>query len=53
MRVAAAHVPPEFMDAAATTRKAVHRIEQAQQQELDLNIVPEAFNPGFPIFINC
>ena len=49
MRVAAAHVAPIFMDAAATTRKAVQWIEQAKQEGLDLLVFPETFIPGFPV----
>lgn len=49
MKVAAAHISPVFMDAAATTQKAVQWIEQAQQQGLDLIVFPEAFIPGFPV----
>lgn len=53
MKVAAAHVSPEFMDAAATTKKAVDWIEQAQHQGLDLIVFPEAFIPGFPVSHVC
>ena len=49
MRVAAAHIAPIFMDAAATTKKAVHWIEQAKQEGLDLLVFPETFIPGFPV----
>ena len=49
MKVAAAHVSPVFMDAAASTKKAVHFIEQAQREGLDLIVFPETFIPGFPV----
>lgn len=50
--VAAAHVAPVFMDAAATARKAVEWIERAADEKAQLLVFPEVFLPGFPYWIN-
>lgn len=48
--VAAAHAGPVFMDAAATTEKAVALIAEAAGKGADLVVFPESFIPGFPLW---
>jgi len=48
--VAAAHVAPVFMDAAATTEKAIGLIGQSAREGASLVAFPESFIPGFPIW---
>jgi nitrilase len=50
VKVAAAHVAPVFMDAAATANKAVRLIGQAAEEGVSLVAFPESFIPGFPIW---
>jgi aliphatic nitrilase len=49
-KVAAAHVAPVFLDAAATAEKAVGLIGQAAKEGALLVAFPESFVPGFPIW---
>ena len=49
--VAAAQVAPEFLDAAATTRKACATIREAAAKGARLIVFPEAFIPGYPLWV--
>ena len=51
--VAAAHLAPVFMDAAATAAKAAEWIGRAKREGASLVVFPEVFLPGFPYWINC
>jgi predicted amidohydrolase len=48
IRVAACHVSPVFLSAAATTNKAIALIEQAAAQRANLVVFPETYIPAFP-----
>jgi nitrilase len=50
IKVAAAHVIPVFLDAAATIEKAVGIIGQAAKEGVSLVAFPESFVPGFPVW---
>jgi nitrilase len=50
--VAAAHVAPVFMDAAASAAKAADWVRRAKAQAVQLLVFPEVFIPGFPHWIN-
>ena len=50
--VAAAHVAPVFMNAAASAEKAVEWIARAAADKVELIVFPEVFLPGFPYWIN-
>jgi len=52
LTLAAAHVAPVFMDAAASAAKAVDWIARAAADKIDLVVFPEVFLPGFPYWIN-
>ena len=51
--VAAAHVAPLLMDAAASAEKAAAWIAKAGAAGVELLVFPEVFLPGFPYWINC
>ena len=53
IKVAAAHLAPVFMDAAATAEKAAAWIERGARDGVELPVFPEVFVPGFPYWINC
>ncbi|MEH0575997.1 MULTISPECIES: carbon-nitrogen hydrolase family protein [Streptomyces] len=48
--VAAAHLAPVFLDASATTAKAVDAIAEAARSGAELVAFPEAYIPGFPVW---
>lgn len=48
--VAAAHLAPVFLDAAATTAKAVDAIGEAARAGAQLIAFPESYIPGFPVW---
>lgn len=48
--LAGAHLAPVFLDASATTSKAVDAIAEAARAGADLIAFPESFIPGFPIW---
>ena len=48
--VAAAHLAPVYLDAAATTAKACHYIHEAAAKKVQLIAFPESFVPGFPLW---
>ncbi len=48
--VAAAHLAPVFLDAQATTAKAVDAIGEAAASGAELIAFPESFIPGFPVW---
>lgn len=50
--VAAAHVAPVFMNAAASVEKAIEWIARAAADKVELVVFPEVFLPGFPYWIN-
>ena len=50
VKVAAAHMASVYMDADATTQKALAAIEEAANNGAELIVFPESFIPGFPIF---
>jgi len=51
MRVAAAQARPHWLDAAATTRKAVAWIEDAAAAGVELVAFPETFLSGYPFWL--
>ncbi len=51
MRVAAAQARPHWLDAAATTRKAVAWIEDAAAQDVQLLAFSETFLSGYPFWL--
>jgi len=52
MLVAACHTPPHFLSATKTTSKAISLIHTASQKNgASLVVFPEAFIPGFPIWL--
>lgn len=51
-RVAVVQHPPVFLDRAGTLARAVSLIEEAVGQGARLVAFPEAFIPGFPVWIN-
>ena len=53
VRLAAAHVAPEYLDVDATVDKACSWIADAGTQDVDVLVFPEVFLPGFPYWINC
>ena len=52
MRVAAAQARPHWLDAAATTRKAVRWIEDAAAAGVQLVAFPETFLSGYPFWLD-
>ncbi|WP_144757260.1 carbon-nitrogen hydrolase family protein [Curtobacterium pusillum] len=48
--IAGAHLAPVFLDAAATTAKAVDAIGEAATAGAELVAFPESFIPGFPVW---
>ena len=52
MRVAAAQARPHWLDAGATTRKAVAWIEDAAAQGVQLLAFPETFLSGYPFWLD-
>ncbi|MEV7663614.1 carbon-nitrogen hydrolase family protein [Paenarthrobacter sp. NPDC089316] len=48
--VAGAHLAPVFLDAAATTQKAIGAIAEAAKAGAELVAFPESFIPGFPVW---
>ncbi len=52
VKLAAAHVAPVLMDAAACADKAAEWIGRAAADNVDLLVFPEVFLPGFPYWIN-
>jgi len=50
-RVAAAHVAPVFLDTSATVAKACDVIAEAARNGARLVAFPEAFIPGFPVWV--
>jgi nitrilase len=48
--VAGAHLAPVFLDAAATTQKAIDAIGEAARSGAQLVAFPESFIPGFPVW---
>ncbi|KAJ7053954.1 carbon-nitrogen hydrolase [Mycena amicta] len=53
IRAAAVHAAPVYMDKLATTAKVIHIIQQAGSRGINLAVLPEAFIPGYPYFIEC
>jgi predicted amidohydrolase len=52
IKLAAAHIAPVFMNAAASADKAAAWIGKAAEQDVGLLVFPEVFLPGFPYWIN-
>ncbi|KXJ87465.1 carbon-nitrogen hydrolase [Microdochium bolleyi] len=50
IRVAACHLAPVFLDAAATTRKALDAIHTAARHGAGLVVFPETYIPAFPLW---
>jgi nitrilase len=50
-KIAAVQAAPVFMDLGATIDKARELIEEAAGQGADLIVFPEAFLPGFPVWV--
>ncbi|AIO43483.1 carbon-nitrogen hydrolase family protein [Burkholderia cenocepacia] len=50
VKVAAAHAASVYMDAQASTKKAVSIIEEASRNGAELISFPESFIPGFPVW---
>lgn len=48
--VAAAHMAPVYMNAAATVEKACDTIREAGSKGVELLVFPESFVPGFPLW---
>jgi len=48
--IAAAHLSPVYLDAAATNEKACHFIREASKKGVQLVAFPESFVPGFPLW---
>ncbi len=48
--IAGAHLAPVFLDAAATTNKAVDAIGEAARAGAELVAFPESYIPGFPVW---
>lgn len=48
--IAGAHLAPVFLDAAATTQKAVSAVAEAGRAGAQLVAFPESFIPGFPVW---
>lgn len=48
--LAAAHLAPVFLDAAATTAKAIDAVKEAAAHGAELIAFPEAYIPGFPVW---
>ena len=48
--VAAAHLSPVYLDAAASIDKACHYIRDAATKGVQLSAFPESFIPGFPLW---
>lgn len=50
IKVAAAHVSPVYLNAAATTEKACEIIRQAGRDGIQFIVFPESYIPGFPLW---
>lgn len=48
--IAGAHLAPVFLDAKATTQKAIDAIAEAARAGAELVVFPESFIPGFPVW---
>lgn len=48
--IAGAHLAPVFLDAEATTQKAIDAIAEAARSGAELVVFPESFIPGFPVW---
>ena len=50
VKIAACHVSPVFLNAPATTEKALHLIDEAASNGAQLIAFPEVYIPGFPLW---
>jgi len=50
IRAAICHVAPVFLNAKATTQKAVNLIHEASRRSANLVVFPESFIPAFPVW---
>lgn len=50
VKIAACHASPVYLDAAATTQKALSLIDAAAAAGAHLVVFPEVYIPGFPVF---